>query len=235
MISIGNRIKQRRKELKMSGDCLAKKLGVIRNTLSRWETGRRLPDIETLQAIANALDTTLGYLVGAEANADVNNQLKSSEALISIDKLIKIPVYDLHFIDLCKDFPEALGAVSGKDVEMMITTTEIFSTIDDQAPPFAVKMPNLSMRGANMEEGDHIMINPSETIKNGDVALVIYNHVSMIRWVCYKADGNIELQAANPDYKTILVEARFANNPEIFRILGRAVAAITQKDIKNAF
>ena len=64
-MKIGLRIKERRKELKMSADELGKKLGKDRSTIYRYENGdiENLP-LDVLEPIAKALDTTPQYLMG---------------------------------------------------------------------------------------------------------------------------------------------------------------------------
>lgn len=66
-MDIGNRIKQRRMELKMSADTLAKKIGKDRSTVYRYESG----SIDSVSAsilvtLANALETTPSYLIGLD-------------------------------------------------------------------------------------------------------------------------------------------------------------------------
>ena len=64
-MSIGHRIKERRKALKMSADELGKRLGKNRATVYRYENGdiENLP-IDILAPIAEALETTPQYLMG---------------------------------------------------------------------------------------------------------------------------------------------------------------------------
>ena len=66
-VTIGERIKQRRKELKISADELGKRLGKDRSTVFRYENGdiEKLP-IDILEPIAKALQTTPEYLMGWE-------------------------------------------------------------------------------------------------------------------------------------------------------------------------
>jgi repressor LexA len=66
-MTIGNRIKDRRKQLRMSVDELAKKLGKDRSTIYRYEKGdiENLP-LDILEPIAVALETTPQYLMGWE-------------------------------------------------------------------------------------------------------------------------------------------------------------------------
>lgn len=64
-MNIGDRIKIRRKQLKMSADELAKRLGKDRSTIYRYEKGdiENLP-LDILLPIAAALETTPEYLMG---------------------------------------------------------------------------------------------------------------------------------------------------------------------------
>lgn len=66
-MNIGNRIKERRLELKMSADSLAKLIGKDRSTVYRYESGS-IDKIgsDILAALANALDTTPAYLLGLD-------------------------------------------------------------------------------------------------------------------------------------------------------------------------
>jgi transcriptional regulator with XRE-family HTH domain len=66
-MSIGTRIKERRKYLRMSADELGRRLGKDRSTIYRYEKGdiENLP-LDILEPIAEALDTTPQYLMGWE-------------------------------------------------------------------------------------------------------------------------------------------------------------------------
>ena len=64
-LNVGKRIKERRKELDMPVDALAKRLNKNRTTVYRYEKGdiENLP-IDILGPLAEALDTTPAYLMG---------------------------------------------------------------------------------------------------------------------------------------------------------------------------
>lgn len=64
-MTVGNRIKKRRKDLQMSVDELATKLNKNRATIYRYEKGEieNLP-LDVLEPLAEALDTTPQYLMG---------------------------------------------------------------------------------------------------------------------------------------------------------------------------
>ena len=82
---VGQRIKQRRKELGLSQDELAKKIGYkTKGAISYFENGLRSPDFEVVQKIAEALNTDLKYFwVGQEptnvkwSNDDIPNKYQA--------------------------------------------------------------------------------------------------------------------------------------------------------------
>ena len=85
-MTVGQRIKQRRKELKMSADELGSRLGVNRSTVFRYESGfiEKLP-IDFLEPIAFALQTTPQYLMGWDENSK-EKQKQSAEGELSMKK-----------------------------------------------------------------------------------------------------------------------------------------------------
>ena len=73
-MTIGQRIKKRRKEMKMSADELGKRLGKDRSTIYRYEKGdiENLP-LDVLEPIADALETTPAFLMGWEKKVEEKN------------------------------------------------------------------------------------------------------------------------------------------------------------------
>lgn len=79
-MSIGQKIKELRNQLNMSVDDLAAKLGKNRATIYRYERGdiENLP-LDVLEPLANALETTPGYLMGWEDTSKKNESLTIDE------------------------------------------------------------------------------------------------------------------------------------------------------------
>lgn len=61
---IADKIARRRKELGLTQKELSEKLNVSDKTLSRWETGKQIPDALTLAEIAKALDLPISEMYG---------------------------------------------------------------------------------------------------------------------------------------------------------------------------
>lgn len=62
-------IKNKRKENKLTQQEFADKIGVSLMSVVRWENGSRVPSMLLMSKIAEALNTTVGYLMGIEDNA----------------------------------------------------------------------------------------------------------------------------------------------------------------------
>lgn len=110
-MNIGQRIKDRRKELKMSADELGKRIGKDRSTVFRYEKGdiENLP-LDVLEPIARALQTTPQYLMGWE------NVQKNNDTLADIVVRMRT---DHDFFDLAKTLYE-LNAEQIASVKQML-------------------------------------------------------------------------------------------------------------------
>lgn len=78
MEKIGAYIKECRVKKGLSQRTLAKQIGVSRNTLDRYEKGKSVPDIETVQKIEQSLGISLlrelsGYPEQTEIEQDMQN------------------------------------------------------------------------------------------------------------------------------------------------------------------
>ena len=72
-MSIGQRIARERRNLNLTQEQLSEKLGVSRQTVSKWEQGLSVPDADLLIALSQALETPVSTLLGEtvmESEAD---------------------------------------------------------------------------------------------------------------------------------------------------------------------
>ena len=75
-----NRLKELRIKKNIKQQDLAKALNVTKQSISNWENGKRLPNIEILILLADFYNCSLDYLVGRELKED---NLKTINALVS--------------------------------------------------------------------------------------------------------------------------------------------------------
>ena len=69
MASVGKHIRQLRLARKLTQEQLAEQLFVTRQTVSAWETGKALPDLETLERIAAALGAEVTEVIYGTAQS----------------------------------------------------------------------------------------------------------------------------------------------------------------------
>lgn len=124
-IKVGQRIKDRRKALKMSADELGAKIGKNRATVYRYENGdiENLP-IEMLNPIAEALQTSPQYLMGWES--DKPETSKKIDA--ATDVLIRMETdkqYSELVLTLYKMDNDRLSAVKA-----MLDSLKLFSSAE---------------------------------------------------------------------------------------------------------
>ena len=67
-IDIGNFILRKRKEKNLTQAGLAEKIGVSNKTISKWETGKSMPDYAVIQSLCNELEISISELMDAEEN-----------------------------------------------------------------------------------------------------------------------------------------------------------------------
>ena len=79
-MTIGERLKERRKELHMTLEDVSKATGMPRSTIQRWESGAVINmGLSNLQKVANALNTTVSYLqTGVSVTVDYGKRREIS-------------------------------------------------------------------------------------------------------------------------------------------------------------
>ena len=62
-MTLGEKIKEARKQCGLSQEQLAEKMSVSRSAIAKWETDKGLPDIDNLKALAVFLNVSVDYLL----------------------------------------------------------------------------------------------------------------------------------------------------------------------------
>ena len=97
MHKIGQRIKERRKELDMTADELGRRIGKNRATVYRYENGdiENLP-IDVLKPIAKALDIAPQYLMGW----NIDTEATSKKAEPTVDFLVMLGDDEKYMVEV---------------------------------------------------------------------------------------------------------------------------------------
>ena len=79
MIKTGSFLQDLRKEKGLTQEQLADQLGVARRTVSRWETGNNMPDLDILVELADLYSVDLREILSGERkNEQMNEELKET-------------------------------------------------------------------------------------------------------------------------------------------------------------
>lgn len=96
-VTTGRFITQKRKEKNLTQEQLAEKIGVSNKTISKWETGKCMPDYSIIELLCEELNTTLAELIRGEEdeksiqtydNAQMIEMMKEIEHLKNTKLLI---------------------------------------------------------------------------------------------------------------------------------------------------
>lgn len=206
-MTIGERIKQRRKELGLSVDELADKLGKNRATIYRYESNEieKLPTT-VLEPLADALGVSPGFLMGWEKNGDI-------PALL--DRFDNIKPVKLKRFPLLGEIACGEPIFASEDRESCV-----MADMDINAD-FCLTAKGDSMINARINDGDIVFIKEMPMVDNGDIAAVIIDDEATLKKVYYYPDkGKLVLYPENPNYEPFIYVGEELNS---IRILGKAV------------
>lgn len=83
-VKIGAFIAQLRRERDWTQEELGERLGVTNKTVSRWETGAYMPDIELLVPLGEALGVSVNELLAGERLTDEQFRKQADENLVAV-------------------------------------------------------------------------------------------------------------------------------------------------------
>lgn len=97
-IKIGNFIKELRKEKGLTQEELAEKLNTYRRTISRWETGRNLPDIDVMLELTEFFDVELIELIDGERKESISIKESSIKVADYSEEFKRKLTRNMHYL-----------------------------------------------------------------------------------------------------------------------------------------
>lgn len=82
-------LKKIRKDKGYTQEILAEKLNVVRQTVSKWEKGLSLPDVDMLSKLANVLETDVNILLDGQITTTDQSEIVKQLAKINEQLTIK--------------------------------------------------------------------------------------------------------------------------------------------------
>lgn len=86
---LAENLKKIRKDKGYTQEILAEKLNVVRQTVSKWEKGLSLPDVDMLSKIANVLETDVNILLDGQITTTDQSEIVKQLAKINEQLTIK--------------------------------------------------------------------------------------------------------------------------------------------------
>ncbi|MCR5794621.1 MAG: helix-turn-helix domain-containing protein [Solobacterium sp.] len=71
-MTFGEKLREARKQAKLSQEEFAEKAGVSRSAVAKWESDRGMPDVDNLKVIASLLDISIDYLLAEDTRLTFN-------------------------------------------------------------------------------------------------------------------------------------------------------------------
>lgn len=199
--SIGQRIKKKREQQKLSLQSVADKLDVNRSSVMRWENGEtgriKLPILEKL---AQILQTTPEYLMGYEDDLTISASRNASPESVCL-----LPVLDK--IQLKDGIPDWQNII---DYEV--------ASSQHRHNAFFLRVTENSM-APRLDEGDYVLVSRCDTIKNGEVGLFILDNKEYMIRLFYQNE-KLEFHAFNPYFPTLCFNNCEANH---IKIVGKII------------
>ncbi len=80
----GKFIAQKRKEKNLTQEQLAEKLGVSNKTISKWETGKCMPDYAIVKSLCEELEITVAELMDGEVNEEKSMRAYDEDQIVDL-------------------------------------------------------------------------------------------------------------------------------------------------------
>ena len=203
-MTTAERMKNRRKELGMSAEYVADKLGYSAATVYRWERGdiEKMP-MDILEPLAQILSTTPAYLMGWDDDTLPSN-------VLPFPGTYKVP--RLGRIACGEPILAEENIEDYDDVPLLVHCDYTLTCKGD------------SMIGARIHDGDVVCIKQDAAVRSGDIAAVLVDgDEATLKRVHFQPDGVI-LVPENPAYAPMVFTGADAQR---VRIIGKATHFIS--------
>ena len=204
-MTTGERMKQRRKEIGLSAEKVAERLGVSPATIYRYEKGdiEKVP-VDIFAELAKILQTTPAYLMGWEEQPEPKKPT-IPPGFEPMPKMKKVPL---------------IGSIAcGEPITAIQNREGEIDAPENMQCDFALRCKGDSMIGAGIHDGDAVYIRIQPEVENGQIAAVRIGDEATLKRV-YLHKDYIELRPENPDYESIIRRREEMND---VHIEGRAV------------
>ncbi|MGN1090483.1 MAG: LexA family protein [Huintestinicola sp.] len=198
-IMAGNRIKNRRIELKMTLAELGNAVGVAPSTIQRYEAGSiDRPKIPVIKAICSVLDISYEWVTGL-------SDIPSNAFRADNQPGVKVPVIGRVAAGLAchaEEYIEGYETVPVSDINSSDDYVYLRVSGDSMSPMIL--------------EGDLVLVRCQDIVDNGTYAVVIIDNEDGVVKKIFMSKGRIELRSENPYYPPRIFEGEECARVRIF-------------------
>lgn len=191
-----------RKRNGLSQQALSEKLGITRSAIGMYETGKREPDLETLEAFADFYNVDMNTLTGRSEASGL------SANILPLPPMGRVPL---------------VGRIACG--EPILAEENIEEYVDQPRhiqADFALECKGDSMVGAGIRSGDVVYIRSQPEVENGQIAAVLVDGDEATLKRFYFDGQVVQLVAENPRYTPMVFVGEDISKR--LRVIGRAVA-----------
>jgi SOS-response transcriptional repressor LexA len=198
-MTIGARIRERRKSLGLTMQDVAAVFGISRSAVSEWESDRASPGIDKLPALARKLQTSVNYLIAGKENHRVS-EAKAEYNAVEVSSTDKIPLISWVSAGNWCESPDTFAPGDAEE----------WLPLPNKAGPrsFALRIDGDSMTAPypgvrSYSHGTIIYVDPDRAVTNG-CRVVARTPDGHYTFKVYLEDaGRKYLRPINPQYPTI--------------------------------
>lgn len=191
MSNFAERIKSLRTERGITQEQLASMLKMSRSTIGMYESGKREPDFEISEAIADIFNVDMDYLTG---RSDIERKHPITPPTLIPPGFQPMPA--MTKVPLVGHIACGVPITAEENIESMVSVpSEWHATF------------TLLCKGASMEprihDGDLVAIRKQPEVENGEIAAVRVGEEATLKHV-YLHEDYIELRPENPAFASII-------------------------------
>lgn len=204
MTALSDMLSYLRKREGLSQQELADKLKMTRSAIGMYETGKREPDLETLEVFADFY------------NVDMNTLTGRGLSHVLPPNILPLPQM--------REWPVLGATACGTPLHREMLEETVLAPNDIKAD-VVFRCVGDSMINARIFDGDAVFVRLQPEVENGQIAVVRVKDEYTLKRV-YVREEYVELRPENPTFKAIILrEEELA--PENFEIVGLAVAFLS--------
>lgn len=169
-MELGNKIYEHRKKLGLSQEQLAEKIGVSRQTISKWELGETSPDIKQAHMLSQIFSVSLDELTGNDTKEVIYEKVSNTEKLAGlIIKILKVLGISLIAFLILSVIMIALGIASFSNLREEGIVEAVAWTEDLGEDTYTIEL---------RSDGNVNITGPSEEIKEDIMELIVVGDIN---------------------------------------------------------